>query len=269
MLTLFLAGLLQGSGIQIPPASGYVNDFANVLSADAIARIDRIIQDVRAKSGGEIVVVTWPRLQGHDVADVARTIGREWKVGAAGPPGTRARDAGVIILIVPKETSDDGHGHTRIETGRGAEGFLTDATTGTFRDEALPLFMDRNYAGGIELMTRRVAERFAREFNFRLDSSLGTSPPPPARAPPRQARRGLGIPPFAYLLIIWLVLSLLRGGRRRGSALPWIIPMGGGWTRSGYGGSSGGGFGGGIGGGGFGGFGGGGGFSGGGSSGSW
>ena len=267
MITLLLAGLLQASGIPIPPPASYVNDFAHVLPADAVARIDRIIQDVRARSGGEIVVVTWSRLQGRDVADVARAIGREWKVGAGGPPGTRARNAGVIILLVPKESSDDGRGHSRIETGSGAEGFLTDATTGAIQDEALPFFMARDYGGGVELMTRRVAERFAREFSFTLDSSIGPSTAPPRRAPSRSGRGGLGIPPVLIFVVLWVVLSLLRGGRRRRGGLPWIIPVGG-WTSGSYGGSRGG-FGGGGFGGGFGGFGGGGGFSGGGSSRSW
>jgi uncharacterized protein len=69
---------------------------------------------------------------------------------------------------------------------------------------------------------------------------------------------------FAWVVIIlglWLFFafrSLRRG--RRGSALPWIIPMGGGWGRGGFGG-------GGFGGGGF--SGGGGSFGGGGASGRW
>src|SRR5919108_3306810 len=85
--------LLQG--IQVPQPRGYVNDFANVIPAASASRIERIIDDVRAKSGGEIVVVTLPDVGQRDVADVAREIGRQWKVGRAGKPGDPARNNGV------------------------------------------------------------------------------------------------------------------------------------------------------------------------------
>src|SRR6267142_2854281 len=114
MLTLRLVGLLLLQGITIPQPVGYVNDFAHVIDAATARRIEAIIQDVKAKSGGEIVVVTLPDIKDRDVADVARTIGREWKVGAAGKVGDKARNAGTIILVVPKTTSSDGHGHLRI-----------------------------------------------------------------------------------------------------------------------------------------------------------
>ena len=71
-----------------------------------------------------------------------------------GGPGDRARNTGVIVLVVPKETSPDGQGHVFIETGLGAEGFITDATAGAMRDEAIPLFRQRDYGGGIELIHR-------------------------------------------------------------------------------------------------------------------
>src|SRR5690348_14434612 len=113
--------------LQIPAPVGYVNDFANVIPAAQKATIERIIDDVRAKSGGEIVVVTLPDLKGRPIEEIGLRIGREWKVGQKGNPGDPARNTGVIILVVPKETSSDGQGHVRTEVGFGAEGFLTDA----------------------------------------------------------------------------------------------------------------------------------------------
>src|ERR1043166_2640920 len=95
-LVLVLSIAAQLGQIQLPTPVGYVNDFAHVIPADAAARIERIIQDVRTKSGGEIVVVTLPDLNGRDPADVALQIGRQWKVGKAGGPGDRAKNTGVI-----------------------------------------------------------------------------------------------------------------------------------------------------------------------------
>jgi len=147
----FLSFFLQA--FQIPAPQGYVNDFAHIIPAANASMMSRIIDDVRAKSGGEIVVVTLPDLGGRPVEEVSLRIGREWKVGSNAKPGDAARNTGVIILVVPKETSSDGQGHVRTEVGFGAEGFLTDAMTGQLRDAAIPYFRNRDYGTGIEVMT--------------------------------------------------------------------------------------------------------------------
>ena len=258
--------LLQG-GPQIPAPRGLVNDFANVLSPAAVARIERLAQDVRDKSKGEIAVVTLSDLAGRDPSDVALRIGREWKVGNLADVGDRTRNAGAVILVVPKETSSDGRGQCRVETGQGAEGFITDATAAQICRDAVPAFQQRDYSAAMEYVTQQVAQRFASEFGFALDSSLQA---PVIRQPARSTRRGSGgINPAFLLLLLFVVLSLLGKGRGgRGGCLPLLLMSGlsGGGHRGG--GWSGGGFGGG-GGGGFGGFGGGGGFSGGGGGSSW
>lgn len=259
----------------IPPPTGLVNDFAHVLDGATVDRINRIAEDVRTKSRGEMAIVTLPSLEGRDVADVALRIGREWKVGKVGSPGDPTRNAGAVILLVPKETNSDNRGRCFVLTGQGTEGFITDATAGEICREATPLFMQRDYAGGLELITLRVAERFATEFGFSLDTTLAPPPVPVQRS--ERSSRGGGINPFWIFIAVWIILAIVssrsrRGRRGRGGCgggMPIIIPMGGGrggWS-SGGGSWGGGGFGGG--GGGFGGFGGGGGFSGGGGGSSW
>ena len=269
-LALVAAAMLFQSGPQIPPPSGLVNDFANVLPATSVDRMERIARDVRDKSKGEIAIVTLRDLGGRDAMDVALQIGREWKVGNMAPVGDQSRNAGVVILLVPKETAADGRGRCRIATGQGAEGFITDATSGEICREATPAFAQRDYGAGLELVTLRVAQRYAQEFGFTLDTALGAPTYTQRRSAP--VERGGGINPFVLLIILFIVLSLLGGGRRRRGCLPIFIPFGGGgWGGGGLGGGGGwggGGFGGG-GGGGFGGFGGGGGFSGGGGGSDW
>jgi uncharacterized protein len=282
MLSSLLTGamlavaLLQG-GPQIPPPRGLVNDFANVLQPQSTARMERIAQDVRDKSKGEIAVVTMADLAGRDPQEMALRIGREWKVGNMSPVGDQSRNAGVVILLVPKETSSDGRGYCRVETGRGAEGFITDATSAEICREATPAFMARDYGAGLELVTLRVAERYAQEFGFALDTAL--RPPAMPVSPTRQrASRGTGgFNPLVLIIIFFVVMSLLGGRRGRrggcggGGCFPVFLPFGGfgGGRGGGFGGGFGGGGFGGGGGGGFGGFGGGGGFSGGGGGSSW
>jgi uncharacterized protein len=259
--------LLQ-AGPQIPAPRGLVNDFASVMSADAVARVERIAQDVRDKTQGELAIVTLPDLAGRAPSDIALRIGREWKVGKLANIGDKSRNAGIVILVVPKESSSDGHGSCRIETGQGAEGFITDATAGEICREAIPFFQKRDYGAGIEWITQRVAQRFAQEFNVTLDSSVASRVRMPATQRARQPSSRFN--PATLLIILFIVLSLFGGrGRGRRGCFPWWLPFVGGFGGGGRGGGwSGGGFGGG-GGGGFGGFGGGGGFSGGGGGSNW
>src|SRR5436190_12029370 len=106
--------------------------------------MERIAADVRDKSRGEIAIVTLPDIGQRDVQEVALEIGRQWKVGKLGNPGDPTRNAGAVILIVPKETSSDGHGHCFVATGTGAEGFITDADAGTICRQATPAFIARD-----------------------------------------------------------------------------------------------------------------------------
>lgn len=258
------AGALQAQPQPLPAPVGYVNDFANVIAPDARQRIEALADRVRAATGGDVVVVTLPSLEGRPVEEVALRLGREWKVGGKAAIGDAARNAGVVILVVPKETADDGRGRCRIEVGQGAEGFITDATAGSLCREQVPRFQARDYSAAVEGLAEAVAGLYARAFGVTLEG---------ARAPQPPRRRGGddGFPWVLAIVLLVFVLSSLGGRRRRGcvGCLPIPIPgptlSRGGWH---VGGGGFGGFGGG-GGGGFGGFGGGGGFSGGGGGSDW
>ncbi|MFL5489498.1 MAG: TPM domain-containing protein, partial [Gemmatimonadaceae bacterium] len=224
---------LLPQGIQIPPPTGLVNDFAHVISPDAAQLMERIAADVRTKSRGEMAIVTLPDIGTRDVQEVALQIGRQWKVGKIGDPGDPTRNAGAVILLVPKETSKDGRGHCFIATGRGAEGFITDADAGDICREATPAFIAKDYSAGLSLVTLRTAERFAKEFNFTLDTAFV---PPAAAAPVGNypSDGDGGIPPFAIFIIFIVILFLLSNSRRsrRGGCggpgcFPIIIPVGG------------------------------------------
>ena len=288
-MSLLLAVLLAASQqVEIPaPPRGYgtsaaeiVVDAAGVLDQSVIDQINRIAFELRAKTGGEIAVVTMSDLRGRDVADVALRIGRAWGVGAAASAGDPTKNAGVVVLLVPKETASDNQGRISITAGRGVEGFIPDGVAGDIRRAATPYFIQGDYGGGLLRIVADIADLFAREFNVTFDSA---NVPPVETSEPVSGPVSVA-PSFGTLLfllfVVFLILSgLSRAGRRGGGSgclnLLWALSVAqshgrrrGGWGGGGWGG---GGFGGGSfgGGGGFGGFGGGGGFSGGGSSGSW
>lgn len=282
LLSLSLLALALAAQLQIPPPIGYVNDFANVIDPRSEQAMLALIEEVRSKSGGEIAVVTLPDLAGRTSLEVARDIGRQWRVGARGGPGERARNAGVVLLLKPGRRPGDGQAELAIATGTGAEGFITDARAGRIRDAiGEAAVRSGSYAAGLLVGVRLLAEAYAQEFGFEL-TGLGSSPQRPTGGGEP------GAPGSAVLFWLLLILGFflivtatiprryrrayghLSGPRYHGpSAWEWFL-LGtllrerrsgrhstGGW----FGGFGGGGFG------GFGGFGGGGGFSGGGASG--
>lgn len=268
LLALAVEPVRAQAPLTIPPPSGFISDFARVVTPERAAQIDALARFVSERSGGEIAVVTLADLGGREVGEVALQIGRDWKVGAKAEIGDARRNAGVVVLLIPKETSADGRGYVSIQVGQGAEGFIPDAVAADIRREATAYFAQRDYSTGLTLITARLAERYATEFGFSLDSA-GVRAPGARRA--RGQPQGVS-PKFAFIVMVVVIILLTRGGR--GGCAPFIAGqvLGHAMGRRGYhhGGFGGGGsWGGGGGGGGFGGFGGGGGFSGGGSSGSF
>ncbi len=270
-LVLIIAGILMpalavsqvpGGQQPLPAPVGYVNDFAGVLPEASRTRIESLSERVNTLTRGDMVVVTLPDLGGRPVEEVSLRLGRDWKVGAAADIGDAARNAGVIILVVPKETSTDGRGHCRVETGQGAEGFITDATAASLCRSVTDRFIAKDYAGAIEILANDVAELYAGAFGVNLDGTPATA----RRRATRNTQPQLPSWLVVLAIIAFVIFTSRRGGR--GGCLPLIIAGTSGGGRHG-GGWGGGGFGGGGGGGGFGGFGGGGGFSGGGGGSSW
>jgi uncharacterized protein len=197
------APLAAQGGLTIPPPVGYVNDFANVISAEDQQRMEQVMDEVRAKSGGEIVVVTLPSLEGRNRDEVALQIGRDWRVGQKGDPGDPTRNTGVVILVVPSERE------YRIETGLGTMSFLTAAEAGRIgRDYLVPNFQQGNYGEGLYQAVAAIAQIYADQFGFEL---TGVVAPQPTGGQGRE-----GPPSRVVIFILLLILLFMIAGRRGG-----------------------------------------------------
>jgi uncharacterized protein len=244
--------------------TGYITDAAGAVDATSAAAIDSIAERLRAATGAELAVVTLPTIGEYAAVDVAVAIGRAWGVGRAAEIGDPRRNAGLVLLLVPRREGDPNSGQVFIATGQGLEGIVTDAAAGRVRDLMLPEFRMQQYGAGLLRGTRALAALVAR--------GMGVTDTLLTRSVGEPGQRSGRIPPGLIVLVIvlaFLIVPIMFGsavggarGRRRGRRTVYW----GGPGRWGGGGFGGGGFGGG-GGGGFGGFGGGGGFSGGGAGG--
>jgi uncharacterized protein len=254
------AGWAQATAVDsLVPAQpvGYVNDFASVIPADAAQSMDDLIRRLQGVTSAELAVVTLPTIGDREASEVALAIGRKWKVGAKAEIGDPRRNAGLVLLLVPRSEGDPNSGQIRIEVGQGLEGIVTDAAAGQIRDLMRPELSQGNYGDGLLLGVRALASLIARGYGV-SDSTL-TAYQPPVGSGGGNPTGGNLLPLLLMIFFLLMISGAFRGGRRRRSGIYW----GGPWIGGGWGG--GGGFGGG--GGGFGGFGGGGGFSGGGAGG--
>jgi uncharacterized protein len=241
--------------------AGYLTDVAGVVDAASARAIADKAERLRNATGAEIAVVTLPTIGEYEPSDVALAIGRAWGVGGAAAVGDERRNAGIVILIVPRGQNTSGR--LFIATGRGVEGMVTDAIAGRVRDLMRPQLSAGDYGPGLRTGVDALASIVARGFGITDTALTGGD-----RAIYGDRDKAPKIPPLLIVAIVIIAVVMIsnassgppgigrRGRRRRGSD---IFFGGPGWG-GGFGGS-GGGFGGmfgGGGGGGFGGFGGGG-----------
>jgi uncharacterized protein len=259
-LTLIALLLAVSSAVssqtQLPAKpTGYVNDYARVLSPAAVSQLTALCTEVNAKANAQIFVVTVPTTGDTPIEDYSIALATKWGVGP------KASDSGVLILYAIQDRK------SRIEVGYGLEGILNDGKVGSFMREATTNLRAGDYSGGLLLVTRRVADVIAQDRGITL-----TGASPPTRQPVASEQSGgWGALIVLLIVIVFLFIAMRNsgGGRsgRGGGSGWWVGPMiggmmggGGGWSG---GGGGGGGFGGGFGGGG------GGSFGGGGATGSW
>ena len=229
--------------------SGYVNDFAQVLSGDTTRKIESIGEQLDEKAKAQLAVVTVASLQGSDVETYAVDLFQRWGVG------NKATNRGVLILLAIQDR------RYRIEVGYGLEPILPDGRVGGFGREAVPYLKSGDYNNAVLLLTNRVSNAIASDAHVEISSPEPAAP----RAAEPLPQAGMSVVTLGIVLLGITFLLVFAPVRR---LLWWLLLSGGG----GWGGdSSGGGWGGGGGfgsGGGFGGFGGGS-SGGGGASGSW
>lgn len=227
--------------------TGYVNDFAGVLSPATRSQLETLCTAVDQQAHAQIAVVTVHTTGDDTIDDFAVRLEEKWKVGAKGT------DRGLLFLI-----ATDDH-HYRFEVGYGLEGILPDGKVGAIGREMVPYLRQGNYDAAITLGTQQVAQVIAKDANVTLQTP-GMNPVPQRAAHPAIGLRDI----LLIIFVIFVFISLLRsgssgwGGFLLGTILGSVLGGGG---RGGFGGGDGGG-------GGFGGFGGGG-SGGGGASGSW
>ncbi|MCL9972162.1 MAG: TPM domain-containing protein [Candidatus Pacebacteria bacterium] len=119
--------------------SGFVNDFANVLSSETKAELENGLRDFQASTTNEVVLVTVPTLDGDVVSNYAVKLFEDWKIG------TDERDNGVLLLFALTERK------VRIEVGYGLEGALPDSAAESIIQEMIPYLQAEDFDGAARI----------------------------------------------------------------------------------------------------------------------
>lgn len=118
--------------------TGFVNDFAGVMSAQERQDVQAKLGALERETGFEMAVVTVKSLGGDTVENYAVRLFEEWGIG------NEQKDNGLLLLVAV-----DDH-KLKIETGYGTSVVITDLQAGNIiRTVITPAFKQGNYGAGI------------------------------------------------------------------------------------------------------------------------
>ena len=123
-------------------AEGFVNDYADILSAEQRDALELRLEALDDSTGDQIAVAIVNEFEGDNILDFATRLGKQWGVGQ--------KDKNNGVMIVVKVKTDDSNGQVAIAVGTGIEDIIPNATCQNIIDrEMVPHFKENDYYGGI------------------------------------------------------------------------------------------------------------------------
>ncbi len=212
--------------------TGYVSDFAGVLSPETTAQLDALCSELDKQAHAQIAVVTIKSLDGESIEQFATDLEDKWKVG------NKATDKGLLLLLAV-----DDHKY-RIEVGYGLEWILPDGKTGDTGRSMVPDLKNGDYDAAVTTAVQQLSQVIAADAGVTLHTIRSRQP--------RRQDDGGGFPVGIIIPIaIFLIFLFFAGRNGGGGGMLWFLlgnliggGFGGGDRRGGGGGDDGGGFGG-------------------------
>jgi uncharacterized protein len=212
----------------LPAPTGYVNDFAGVLSPETRQSLEDLCTQVDQRAKAQIAVVTVKSVDADKsgatptIEEFATALEDKWKVGKKGT------DRGILLIFVMNPPPV----HGRIEVGYGLEGILPDGKVGDIGREMKPILVSGDLNRGISLGVHEVAQDIAADAGVSLDAggsgeaaapSYTSEPQQPVSLLPVLIFGGIAVVVIGILiatghigLLFYFLFSLLGGGRGGG-----------------------------------------------------
>ncbi len=234
-LVFFIAAPL----VALPKPTGYVVDEMGLLTAMQKQGLTMLSTELEQKTTAQLATLVVATTGDEPIDSYSVKVFEAWKLGQKG------KSNGVLLVVAVKDRK------AHIEVGYGLEGAIPDGKAGEIIREAIIPYAKTDLAAGVYAGHATLAQVISKEYGAVLSGK--------ANAPLQRQRAPLGPIQIIVMLIIFIALSMSKGGRLLLLGLLGSGILGGG-GRGGFGSFGGGG--------GFGGFGGGG-SGGGGASGRW
>ena len=241
-LLMFSAVFLHAEKVSsLPAPTGYVSDFAGVLTPATKASVEDLCTQVDRQAHAQIAVVTIKTLEDdQSIEEFATKLEEKWKVGAKGT------DRGILMVFVMTPVRG------RIEVGYGLEGILNDAKVGDIGRAMAPFAQQGDYNRAIPLGVQQIASVIAADAGVTLTPTVHRYRRVQQTATPlslTQVVLGGGalllilivLASTGNLGILWLILGSMMGGGGGGGGGRDDDRGGGGFGGFGGGGSGGGG----------------------------
>lgn len=158
IFVLFSINML-GSNVhaEIPEPKGdiYVQDTANVLSAEESNEIADLGRHLEDQTKAQIAVLTVPSLNGKDIETYANEAFRKYKLG------NKELNNGVLILVATKDRA------IRVEVGYGLEGALPDGKVGRILNQyAIPYLKENKINAAVVNTYKKLLNEVANEYHL-------------------------------------------------------------------------------------------------------
>ncbi len=243
--TLFLSIILilvsALSFAALPAPTGYVSDFAQVITSSQELEIEAVAKALDDSGNIEIAIVTVESMEGNSIEEYSYELADAWGIGDS------QEDTGLLFLLAVEERQ------VRIEVGYGLEGDLPDGLVGRILDSyVLPPFKNGDFSEGMAEGTKAIAATLAEKRDFTLEISDIESY---ASSESDDSLEDIIGSIFTVIFVIFMIFGRMRlwpllflGSSRRGRSYGGGFGSsgrGGGFGGGGFGGFSGGGFGGG------------------------
>jgi len=133
----------------MPPApTDYVTDYAHVMSAGMVAKLNQELDAFERATSNQVVVAVFPKMEtDSSLEDYTHRILESWKVGQK----DKNNGVGLFVFVADHKV--------RIEVNYGLEGALPDATAKRIiENEITPHFRNNDYDGGIKVNIKVMAQ---------------------------------------------------------------------------------------------------------------
>ena len=206
VLLLLVAIVVTAQAQQYPKSTGYVSDFAGLLSPNEGSALNQELAAFEKKTTIEIAVVTVGSLNGESIESYTRGLATSWGVGK------RDQNNGIVFLIAPKDHK------MRIETASGIRSKLTDGHADEIRDDVvLPLFKAGNMPKGVIDGTHAIMSALDASPSAQAEAIPSSKPKDPNWTPEktRGTWEALGLFAVVIILFFLIVQVIFRSTDRR------------------------------------------------------